>query len=250
MGVTNMLCSIGRNRRRRPPPVRRPPNGKGRMVRWVCVFLCIVVFCMVLFQWKIRPLLVVAAEKAVSNLVVSVIDKAVLEEISQDAISYDDLIQFEKDDAGNITALKNNMTGLTQVKYRLISRLMEKLSDLTTVELGIPLGNLTNSVLLSGLGPKIPVRIVSIGTVKSGFDNSFHSAAINQTIHKVLFHVSVEVGILIPGGVTTTTVEGTVHVAETVIVGTVPDSYTYFSQFDSLKEASEAYFDYGSGLEE
>ena len=190
--------------------------------------------------------MVAAAEKAVSNLVTNAMDEAVLKEVSQEAIAYEDLIQFEKDESGKITALKSNMTGLTQVKYRLISCLMEQLSDLTTAKIQIPLGSLTNSAFLSGLGPKIPVRILSIGAVESGFDNSFQSTAINQTIHKVLFHVSVEVSILLPGGVTTTTVENTVHIAETVIVGTVPDSYTYFSQFDSMKEASEAYFDYGS----
>lgn len=190
--------------------------------------------------------MVAAAEKAVSNLVINAMDEAVLKEVSQEAIAYEDLIQFEKDESGKITALKSNMTGLTQVKYRLISCLMEQLSDLTTTKIQIPLGSLTSSAFFSGLGPKIPVRILSIGRVESGFDNSFQSTAINQTIHKILFHVSVEVSILLPGGVTTTTVENTVHVAETVIVGTVPDSYTYFSQFDSMKEASEAYFDYGS----
>ncbi len=190
------------------------------------------------------------ADARVSGLVMDAIETSIMQELSSETVSYEDLIQFEKDEEGNITALKSNMTGLTQVRYRLVSNLVEDLSDLTSTEIGIPIGNLTGNAFLSGLGPEIPVRIVSIGSVKSGFDNSFHSTAINQTIHKILFHITVEVRILLPGGVTSTTVESTVNIAETVIVGTVPDSYTYFSQFDTVKEASEAYFDYGSELEE
>ena len=94
--------------------------------------------------------MVAAAEKAVSNLVINAMDEAVLKEVSQEAIAYEDLIQFEKDESGKITALKSNMTGLTQVKYRLISCLMEQLSDLTTTKIQIPLGSLTSSGFFSG----------------------------------------------------------------------------------------------------
>lgn len=248
--MTCMLRMRSMCRRGRSPPVRRPRTLKNQLFRGICWFFCLSLLCLLIFQWKIRPILVGLADTKVSNVVTEAIDASVLKELSEEAVSYEDLIQFEKDESGNITAMKSNMTGLTRVRYRLVSQVLADLSDFTLTEIGIPVGNLTGSVFLSGWGPEIPVRILSIGTVESGFDNSFHATGINQTIHSILFHITVEVRILVPGGVASTTVESTVNVAETVIVGTVPDSYTYFSQFDTVKEASEAYFDYGSQLEE
>ncbi|MGI6497707.1 MAG: sporulation protein YunB [Oscillospiraceae bacterium] len=223
---------------------------KHQLYRGACWFVSLGLLCIVVLQWKVRPVLVALADTRVSNVVTESIDASVLKELSEESVFYEDLIQFEKDESGNITAMKSNMTGLTRVRYRLVSRLLADLADLTSAKISIPLGNLTKNAFLSGWGPAIPVHVLSIGTVKSGFDNSFRSTGINQTIHSVLFHITVEVRILIPGGVISTTVESTVNIAETVIVGTVPDSYTYFSQFDNVKEASESYFDYGAQLEQ
>ena len=234
---------------RRPKRPKRPRSGRARLARAGGLLLVLVVLALVLFQWKVRPVLVALADAKVSNAVAAAIDTSVLQALAETPVAYEDFIQFEKDESGNITALKSNLTGLTNVRYRLVSQVLSGLSDLSAAELSIPLGNLTGSALLSGRGPALPVRILSVGSVESRFDNSFQSTAINQTIHKIVFHVTAQVRLLVPGGVATTTVESDVDVAETVIVGAVPDSYTYFSQFDSMKEASEAYFDYGSQLE-
>ena len=103
-------------------------------------------------------------------------------------------------------------------------------------ELSIPVGSLTGSALLAGRGPRIKVRMESVGSSSARFENEFTSAGINQTNHRIVLHIDVSVAILLPGFTTATQVSNAVTVAETVIVGTVPDTYTYFSTTPSTYE--------------
>lgn len=96
-------------------------------------------------------------------------------------------------------------------------------------ELSIPIGSLTGSALLAGRGPRISVRMESVGTSSAWFENEFVTGGINQTNHRIILHIEVSVAILLPGVTTTTKVNNAVTVAETVIVGSVPETYTYFS---------------------
>ena len=95
-------------------------------------------------------------------------------------------------------------------------------------ELSIPVGTLTGSALLAGRGPRISVRMESVGSSSARFENRFTSAGINQTNHRIVLEVNVSVSILLPGFTTATQVANEVTVAETVIVGAVPDTYPYF----------------------
>ena len=96
-------------------------------------------------------------------------------------------------------------------------------------ELSIPVGTLTGSSLLAGRGPSIHVRMQAVGSAKASLRNAFTSAGINQTRHQVLLDVSVTMSILLPGFITDAQVTSEIAVAETVIVGGVPNTYTYFS---------------------
>ena len=100
---------------------------------------------------------------------------------------------------------------------------------MSTTTLSIPIGTLTGSSLLAGRGPTVKVKMQSVGSTTASFRNTFSSAGINQTRHQILLDVTVSVSILLPGFRTSTKVSNEISVAETVIVGSVPENYTYFS---------------------
>ena len=79
--------------------------------------------------------------------------------------------------------------------------------------------------LLAGSGPKIRVQILPVGAISSRFDTEFQSAGINQTRHQIFFDLAADVSILLPGEQCTSTIKVQVCVAETVIVGQVPETY-------------------------
>ena len=136
---------------------------------------------------------------------------------------------MEKDTEGNITAVHSNMAAFNRLQAQILDIILARIDQVSARELSIPIGTLTGSALLAGRGPRISVRMESVGSSSAKFENRFDSAGINQTNHQIVLKVDVSVSILLPGFTTATTVSTAVTVAETVIVGAVPETYTYFS---------------------
>lgn len=178
---------------------------------------------------RMRPLLESLATTRVSNTVNRIIFEAVNEAIQNGDISYERLISLEKDNEGKITAVHSNMAAFNRLQAQILDIILAKIDQVSARELSIPIGTLTGSALLAGRGPRISVRMESVGSSTARFNNKFESAGINQTKHQIILEVEVSVAILLPGFTTATKVSTAVTVAETVIVGAVPDTYTYFS---------------------
>lgn len=178
---------------------------------------------------RMRPLLESLATTRVSNTVNRIIFEAVNEAIQNGDISYERLISLEKDNEGKITAVHSNMAAFNRLQAQILDIILAKIDQVSARELSIPIGTLTGSALLAGRGPRIRVRMESVGSSTARFNNRFESAGINQTKHQIILEVEVSVAILLPGFTTATKVSTAVTVAETVIVGAVPDTYTYFN---------------------
>ena len=178
---------------------------------------------------QLRPLLESMATTRVSNTVNRIVFEAVNEAIESGEITYDQLISFEKDNDGKITAVHSNMAACNRLQVEILDIILARIDQVSARELSIPVGSLTGSALLAGRGPRIKVRMESVGSSSARFENEFTSAGINQTNHRIVLHIDVSVAILLPGFTTATQVSNAVTVAETVIVGTVPDTYAYFS---------------------
>ena len=178
---------------------------------------------------RMRPLLESLATTRVSTTVNRILFEAVNEAIQNGDISYERLISLEKDSEGKITAVHSNMAAFNRLQAQILDIILAKIDQVSARELSIPIGTLTGSALLAGRGPRIRVRMESVGSSTARFNNQFESAGINQTKHQIILEVEVSVAILLPGFTTATKVSTAVTVAETVIVGAVPDTYTYFS---------------------
>lgn len=194
-------------------------------------FLAIVGFLTLLFiaAIQMRPILESLAKTKVSNTVTHIVNQSVYEAIDSGEIQYDNLVSFEKDGDGHITAVHSNMAVFNHLQARILDMILLRMDQVSARELSIPIGSLTGSTLLAGRGPRISVRMESVGASEASFHNEFTSAGINQTKHQIILSVDVHVSILLPGFAATTEVSSSFLVAETVIVGMVPDTYTYFS---------------------
>lgn len=200
------------------------------VVRVLVFFLLVLLFTLLLTGTaRMRPLLESLATTRVSNTVNRIIFEAVNEAIQEGDISYEELISLEKDNEGKITAVHSNMAAFNRLQAQILDIILARIDQVSARELSIPIGTLTGSALLAGRGPRISVRMESVGSSSARFENRFDSAGINQTNHQIVLKVDVSISILLPGFTTATTVSTAVTVAETVIVGSVPETYTYFS---------------------
>ncbi|MDO4811940.1 MAG: sporulation protein YunB [Eubacteriales bacterium] len=189
----------------------------------------------------LKPILTSLATTRVSNTVNGIVGAAVNETIYSGDVDYDRLISFEKDNEGRITAVKSNMAEFNRLQSAILVEILTKLSEVSTKDISVPIGTLTGSPLLAGRGPLIRVRMQSVGSSSARFENAFTSAGINQTKHQIYLVVDVYVSILLPGFSTVTRVSSSYAVAETVIVGSVPDNYTYFSNGENMADNAEEY---------
>ena len=200
-----------------------------RFFRKLCglVLLTIVIFYVVLtlFRMRYRDSIRALAETQVRNTTSDLINDAVDLQIAEGNIQYDRLVYFEKDLNGRITALKTNMIEVNRLKTAILNLINDEILAVDTGELGIPVGSLVLPELFSGRGPGIPVQIMSIRNSDGSFKSYFTEAGINQTLHQVTMEVLVDVSVLVLGKTEDFTVSGQVVVAETVIVGQVPDTF-------------------------
>ena len=200
-----------------------------RKAKAAAAVVCAAVLCVAaFFLWahnSMRPQVERLAGARAHYLAAQAINEAVAEVIISMEITYDDLIHFEKDDAGRITALKTDMVMANRVKTDIHAVTLKKIEGLAKSDIKIPMGNLMNSELFAGRGPSVKVRLVPVGTVDVAFSNQFSAAGINQTRHQILMDIQTEVGVLLPGSSASRQVGTQVCIAETIIVGAVPEAY-------------------------
>ena len=86
-------------------------------------------------------------------------------------------------------------------------------------------GSFSGFKLLAGRGPGVKIRISSIGNVETDLRSEFTSQGINQTLHRVFLQVDCEVSVLTPFKDISKKIANQVLLAESVIVGNIPDTY-------------------------
>lgn len=173
----------------------------------------------------LRPMVTALASAKAQNEVTGIINDAVEQTLADEAVAYRDLVTLEKDAAGQVSVLTTDSVGMNRLRTQILACILEQVEALDSQQLGVPLGALSGFAVASDWGPVLPVRVLTVATPRAVFRNQFTSAGINQTIHQVCLDVSVEVTLLIPGGTLDVPVEAQVAVAETLLVGEVPDSY-------------------------
>ena len=196
--------------------------------RWLQRLLIVLFILAVLFltmRSRYRDVISDLAKTQVMNSTSDLTNDAIARQIAEGNILYDRIVYFEKDLNGRITALKTNMSEVNRLKTDILNIINDEILALDTSDIGIPLGSLFLPELLSGRGPAIPVHILSIRNSDASFVSHFSQAGINQTLHRLNMEVSIDVAVLVLGETTSFTMSSQVVVAETIIVGDVPDTF-------------------------
>lgn len=174
---------------------------------------------------RLYPVLEAKASSQATNLMTQAIDIAVDNCLQENNLTYGDFVTITTDSVGKVTSLTSNTAANGRFKRQVVEAVTRQLSNLDSDALGVPLGTLTGQPLLLGAGPSVRVNVDSVGGVTADYANSFTSAGINQTLHRVCLEISATVYLFLPGEILPVSVSSSVCVAETVIVGETPDTY-------------------------
>lgn len=212
---------------RGPRFVRRGPHWEHRQLFGAAaVGILLAILVIHGFDAGLRPQLVALAETNARNQITRIADRAVADALSAQGTSYDDMVTVQ--DQSTITTLTTDTARLNALRTAVMEDVVTQVEALDSKSLGVPLGTLTGLDLLSAVGPNLPVRVLSVASAHADYRNDFTSAGINQTLHRVMLDVTISAKLLLPGGVVETEVTTPICVAETVVVGQVPESYLNF----------------------
>ena len=183
-------------------------------------------FFLVLFlNFKIRPVVKSSANNRARMIVSQTISEAVLKDIAENRENYSEIITINKNETSEVMSLASNMEKINSIKSRLALIVGEKICDLKTKDACIPIGTLSGIEFLNCKGPSVPLKISVSGNVQTDLKSDFLGSGINQTLHRVYLIVHAKVSVLMPGCSTSFESDNKVLIAETVIVGRVPNLY-------------------------
>ena len=193
----------------------------------IILLLCLGVLIAGFFSLRSKYRLVIGdlAQTSVKNATSDLTNDAVAQQIENGNIQYDRIVYFEKDINGRITALKTNIGEVNHLKTDILNIINGRILALDAADIGIPIGSLFLPEFFSGKGPAIPVHILAIRNSDATFSSNFIQAGINQTLHQLVMEVNVEAAVLVLGETSTFQVSSQIVVAETVIVGEVPNTF-------------------------
>lgn len=198
---------------------------RGAAGAWARVLLALAFLALafVLFNRQIRPVMESETVNEAKVRSVGIINTVVLHEIDRNEVSYENLVSVNRDTDGRVLSITSDVPKMNRLKAEIISDVQQGLDGTGESGEDIPLGTLLGSNLFHGYGPRLHLKITLAGNVKADFKSTFESAGINQTRHQIFLNVGASVYSFLPGVSETTDVNTNVLVAETVIVGEVPE---------------------------
>ena len=204
-------------KKRRRIPIRKPAV--------LLVLTAVILGGLLLVRLRLFPLAEDLAVTKITNQTSNLINDAIDQQIRAGTVDYSNMVLLEKDELGGVTALKTNIGEMNALKTKILDTVNQEIMQLDVEEISVPLGNLILPAFFSGRGPYLPVKILSVRSSEATFENQFTQAGINQTLHQILMTVTIDMTVVTPSGTTQVNTSSQVVVAETVIVGTVPNSY-------------------------
>ena len=194
------------------------------LLRRLVILLLVGAVTLIFFRIRYHDAIRSLSQTQITNTTSDLINDAIDHQIENTNIQYDRMVYLEKDLNGRITALKTNMSEVNRLKTDILNLINDEILALDTSDISIPIGSLVLPEFFSGRGFGIPIQIIAIRNSDGSFQSSFTEAGINQTLHQLTMHVCVDVTVLVLGKAESFTVSSHVVVAETIIVGHVPDT--------------------------
>lgn len=183
------------------------------------VIIAVILLCCFI-EWRVTPVVRSVAAVQGKSYAIEAINKAAQEVLEENNISELETPASSSD--GKLCSISTDTAAANLLKNKITLKAQESVSDLRHKQMNIPIGMIFGGEIIGPSGPDIPVYITLSGTTDSDFEESFESAGINQTVHKLSLRINADIRILTPSGTITEKVTTSVLIGETVIVGNIP----------------------------
>lgn len=192
------------------------------MFRIICAVILFLI-CFLLLDARLRPSVCELAAIEAHRVATERINAAVEEKLTENALKYQDIVSVSYADNNCVTGITTDVVKLNAFKAGITRAVDEAFRKSRKTDVSVSLGSASGLVFLSGCGPYVDVAVAMNSSTVSDFENVFVSAGVNQTQHSIILNITSTVFLSLSGQSVTRTVETSFCVAQTVIVGSVPD---------------------------
>jgi sporulation protein YunB len=200
------------------------------------VFACIFFFtCFLMLNYlnkNVNPVIISVSEAKVSSLSVKAVNNAIGEVVG-DGTVYNDLVSIQQDSDGQVTLIQANAIEINKLSKNLANATQANLENMGTSGIKIPLGSFSGLPVLNGMGPRVNIRLLPVGSINCSFVSEFKSAGINQTHHKIYVNVETKVNLVLPLATKYITTNTQMLICESIIVGKVPEVYLNSNDYEN-----------------
>lgn len=200
------------------------PGKKPALLRRLTLCALLLMLLLMLLERNLTRVVLTLASAKAEVLAVQALNQAA-EALIAEGVSYDSLVHVTLGEDGSVRLLQANTAGMNSLASRASLTAQARLEALQDQTVSVPLGSALGITLLAGTGPRIRVHMLPVGAVVTAYETEFTSAGINQTRHRVLLTMRAQVQLVLPTGASGVEAVTQVAVAESIIVGQVPDSF-------------------------
>ena len=197
------------------------------------VIITIMIFVLVFLNNVVNPVIISTMAAKTRKLSQQAVESAIFETIN-DTLVYDTLITITRDENGDVVLISTNSLQINLLARELVNIAQQKLEKIGAQGVNIPVGTLTGLPIFVGRGPEIKIKMLPIGNITCKFTSEFKSAGINQTNHKLYLTVNSNVSVILPIENQIIQTQTQIMIAESIIVGKIPETYLNSSSVDEM----------------
>ena len=188
-----------------------------------CFFITGCIALLLMINDNMRPALTAISEARITALAVSAMNDAIMERMDDN--SYTSLITAY-DNGEKVYMIQADTRQMNMLASDCCAAAQTRIAAMGEQGVSVPLGTVSGITYLSGRGPGIRVMFTPVGSVESDFDSELVSSGINQSLYRVNIRLTSTIRLIMPGVSHSIEVSAKAAIAESIIVGEVPQVYT------------------------
>lgn len=200
----------------------------------VSIFLVAIITCFSIWNF-VNPIFETLCKDKAKSVATMITNEETTKIIEK--YNYDTFFTIQKDEKGSIQIINANVLRINQVTSDIAVAIQKALDNNEKNKIYIHSGAITGIRFLSGTGPRIPLKIASVGNIDTDLRSEFISQGVNQTLHRVYLNIKTNVSILSSFKTIESSIENQALIAEHVIIGEIPSNYYNFNGMENGKEA-------------
>jgi len=189
----------------------------------VAVVILIVVTIVTSYSDSARQVALDYANAQVFSITANAVNDAVYSVMSE--LCDQQLVTVLHNSVGDVVLLQANSAVIGKIAKDTAKIVEDKINSIDDLSISIPIGTLSGVTFFIGSGPKVKFSVEPIGSVACKVYSQFESAGINQTLHKIYLEITSKVDVVLPNRSSTVTLDTPVLLAESILVGKIPDTY-------------------------